>query len=134
MKSNLNSYISAFNRFIGLKSNSNLFSEEKEFILNEIKICNCNPEILDKYNLFNNDVIFEIENQIFFPESLMATYINKLIHYLLDRGKNLISVTLSYPDYFSLSEIEGYVRSLKIANIDTYHIISEQTASNLKLM
>jgi molecular chaperone DnaK (HSP70) len=133
MKSNLNSHFPSFNRFIGMKSNSNLFDEEKKYILNEVKILNCSSEYIFKYNLLNNDIVFIVDNESVFPESLMASFINKIKHYLLERKKDVISVTIAYPDYFTLSEMEGYIRSLRIADVDTYHIISEQTASNILL-
>jgi molecular chaperone DnaK (HSP70) len=133
MKSNLNSYFPGFNRFIGIKSNSNLYNEEKKYILNEMKITNCSSEYLYKYNLLNNDIVFIVDDESVFPESLMASFINKIKHYLLERKKHVISVSIAYPDYYTLSELEGYTRSLRIADVDSYHIISEQTASNIVL-
>ena len=128
LKSNMSSSFPSMNRFLAIKSNSKVFKDEKFYILNEIKIANCEtlPERAN-YNLNINDISFIIDEKIIFPESLLASYINKIKNSLYEIY--VFCITLAVPDYSTLFEIEAMFRSLKIAKIDSCYLIPEQAAS-----
>ena len=128
-KSNISSSFPNLNRYLGFKTNFKVFQKEKNYILNDIKLSNCQEfQTLEQYNLLKQDLLFVIDEEFIFPESLLASFINKIKYYVLHQKKDIICLTVAVPDYCTLVEIEALTRSLMIANIDSFYLIYEQTA------
>ncbi len=128
---NIRKYIDSsfpyLNRLLGLKFDNEYFNKEKNYFLTNLSLMKTDQLFLNK-----DDVFFNINfNKINLPpESLVACFINKINTELIkSQNKNIFSLTIAVPDFFTLEKRESLHRAIRICDIDNFHIINESSAS-----
>lgn len=115
--------IKGFNRFMGMKQNSQWLAEE-------CKYTNAKHVVRD-----NQEIGFEFvrggENKVFAPEQLCAMFLQKLKDACEAANIRCRNVVIAVPPYFSPVERQAVMDAAKIANLNCYKLINETTSIGL---
>lgn len=121
IKRNIKQSFNYLTRYLGIKpSNTARLIEEAKYSLNAPSID------------LNGDISFEINyknNKDFYtPESLLGLFFSKLKLNWFKEGYQTNDVVVSVPDYFDITERQGMLDALSIANLKCVSLINESSA------
>jgi heat shock 70kDa protein 4 len=120
IKSNFNRTVVYPNRWLGIQS-------DWPFLQEETKYATAQPQV-DKHNKIGFEINYKNDQDVYYPESLMGLFFDKLKQNWKNAGYDTREVVVSVPDYYTAHERKAMLDALTIADLSCTALLNESSA------
>jgi heat shock protein 4 len=123
-KSNYQKTISCPRRYLGIQP-------DWDFVAEELKHSLAIPTLDQTTQRIAFQIDFKGKQNLYYPENVMGTFLNKLKHQWLNQGHKTKDVCVSVPDYYTCNERVAMIDAVALGKLNLISLINESSAIGL---